>query len=98
MTRAGTIPLSEIEWVKIYFNTRKLRSTTNNLKRMLTETGGDFLMNAAIFLRSGKLGIADIGFRLIRKRSRAEQGAQQTGNEYEGNIEFADFTHITLLT
>ena len=54
MTRAGTIPLSEIEWVKIYFNTRKLRSTTNNLKRMLTETGGDFLMNAAIFLRSLK--------------------------------------------
>ena len=54
MTRAGTIPLSELEWVKIYFNTRKLRSTTNNLKRMLTETGGDFIMNAAIFLRSGK--------------------------------------------
>ena len=54
MTRAGTYPLSEIEWVKIYFNTRKLRSTTNNLKRMLTETGGDFLMNATIFLRSGK--------------------------------------------
>lgn len=54
MTRAGTYPLSEIEWVKIYFNTRKLRSTTNNLKRMLTETGGDFLMNASIFLRSGK--------------------------------------------
>ena len=54
MTRAGTIPLSEIEWVKIYFNTRKLRSTTNNLKRMLTETGGDFLMNAAIFLRNLK--------------------------------------------
>ena len=53
MTRAGTIPLSDIEWVKIYFNTRKLRSTTTNLKRMLTETGGDFMMNAAIFLRSG---------------------------------------------
>lgn len=54
MTRAGTIPLYEIEWVKIYFNTGKLRSTTANLKRMLTETGGDFMMNAAIFLRSGK--------------------------------------------
>ena len=54
MTRAGTIPLSDIEWVKIYFNTRKLRSTTNNLKRMLTETGGDFMMNSAIFLRSMK--------------------------------------------
>ena len=55
MTRSGTIPLSEIEWVKIYFNTRKLRSTTNNLKRMLVDSGGNFLMNAAIFLRSGKL-------------------------------------------
>ena len=54
MTRAGTIPLSEIEWVKIYFNSKRLRSTTTNLKRMLTETGGDFLMNAAIFLRSLK--------------------------------------------
>ena len=54
MTRAGTIPLSEIEWVKIYFNSKRLRSTTTNLKRMLTETGGDFMMNAAIFLRSGK--------------------------------------------
>lgn len=54
MTRAGTIPLSEIEWVKIYFNTKKRKSTTTNLKRMLTETGGDFIMNAAIFLRSGK--------------------------------------------
>lgn len=54
MTRAGTVPLSELEWVKIYFNTRKLRSTTANLKRMLRESGGDFLMNAAIFLRSGK--------------------------------------------
>ena len=55
MTRAGTVPLSELEWVKIYFNTRKLRSTTANLKRMLRESGGDFMMNAAIFLRSGKL-------------------------------------------
>ena len=54
MTRAGTIPLSDIEWVKIYFNSKRLRSTTNNLKRMLTETGGDFIMNAAIFLRSLK--------------------------------------------
>ena len=54
MTRAGTIPLSDIEWVHIYFNTRKLRSTTANLKRMLRESGGDFMMNAAIFLRSWK--------------------------------------------
>ena len=54
MTRAGTIPLSDIEWVKIYFNSKRLRSTTNNLNRMLAETGGDFMMNAAIFLRSLK--------------------------------------------
>ena len=53
MTRAGTIPPSDIEWVKIYFNSKRLRSTTTNLKRMLAETGGDFIMNAAIFLRSG---------------------------------------------
>ena len=39
MTRAGTIPLSEIEWVKIYFNSKRLRSTTANLKRMLAEMG-----------------------------------------------------------
>ena len=54
MTRAGTIPLSDIEWVKIYFNSKRLRSTTTNLKRMLAETGGDFMMNAAIFLRNLK--------------------------------------------
>ena len=54
MTRAGTIPLSDIEWVKIYFNSKRLRSTTTNLKRMLTEIGGDFMMNAAIFLRNLK--------------------------------------------
>ena len=53
MTRAGTIPLSDIEWVRIYFNTKRRKSTLSNLKRMLAETGGDFLMNAAIFLRSG---------------------------------------------
>ena len=54
MTRGGTIPLSHIEWVRIYFNTKRLRSTTSNLKRMLREADGDILMNAAIFLRSGK--------------------------------------------
>ena len=36
MTRAGTIPLSEIEWVKIYFNSKRLRSTTTNLKKRLS--------------------------------------------------------------
>lgn len=54
MTRAGTIPLSSIERIQIYFNTKRYKSTTYNLKRILTETGGDFIMNAAIFLRSGK--------------------------------------------
>lgn len=54
MTRAGTIPLSELQWVRIYFNTRRLRSTTGNLKKMLQETGGDCICNAAIFLRSQK--------------------------------------------
>lgn len=54
MTIVDAIPLSDIEWVKIYFNTKKRKSTMDNLKRMLTETGGDFMMNAAIFLRSLK--------------------------------------------
>ena len=54
MTIVDAIPLSDIEWVKIYFNTKKRKSTMGNLKRMLTETGGDFMMNAAIFLRSLK--------------------------------------------
>ena len=54
MTIVDAIPLSDIEWVKIYFNTKKRKSTMDNLKRMLTETGGDFMMNSAIFLRSLK--------------------------------------------
>lgn len=54
MTIVDAIPLSDIEWVKIYFNTKKRKSTMGNLKRMLTETGGDFMMNAAVFLRSLK--------------------------------------------
>jgi hypothetical protein len=54
MTRAGTIPLSEIERIQIYFNTKKYKSTTYNLKRILQEEGGEFIMNAAIFLRSGQ--------------------------------------------
>ena len=54
MTRAGTIPLSDIERIQIYFNTKKYKSTTYNLKRILQEEGGDFIMNAAIFLRSGQ--------------------------------------------
>lgn len=54
MTRAGTVPLSDIESIKIYFNTKKRKSTKTNLKKILKEEGGDFIMNAAIFLRSGK--------------------------------------------
>lgn len=51
-TRAGTVPLSDLQWVRIYFNTKRLRSTTNNLKRMLAETGGDAICNGSIFLRN----------------------------------------------
>lgn len=53
MTRAGVIPLSSIERIQIYFNTKKYKSTANNLKRILQETGGDLIMNAAIFLKNG---------------------------------------------
>lgn len=53
MTRAGVIPLSFIERIQIYFNTHKRKSTKSSLKRILTETGGDFITNAAIFLKSG---------------------------------------------
>ncbi len=51
-TRAGTVPLSDLQWIKIYFNTKRLRSTTANLKKMLAEAGGDCICNAAIFLRN----------------------------------------------
>ena len=54
MTRAGTYPLSSIERIQIYFNTHKYKSTKTNLKRILQEEGGEFITNAAIFLRSGK--------------------------------------------
>jgi hypothetical protein len=53
MTRAGTIPLSDIERIQIYFNTGKLKSTKANLKKILKQEGGEFITNAAIFLRSG---------------------------------------------
>ena len=52
MTRAGTVPLSGLQWIKIYFNTKRLRSTTGNLKKMLADAGGDALCNGAIFLRN----------------------------------------------
>ena len=52
MTRAGTVPLSGLQWIKIYFNTKRLRSTTGNLKKILADAGGDALCNGAIFLRN----------------------------------------------
>lgn len=52
MTRAGTVPLQDMQWVRIYFNRKRLRSTTSNLKKMLAEAGGDCICNAAIFLRN----------------------------------------------
>ena len=52
MTRAGTVPLQDFQWVRIYFNTKRLRSTKANLRKMLQEAGGDCICNAAIFLRN----------------------------------------------
>ena len=52
MTRAGTVPLQDLQWVRIYFNRKRLRSTTANLKKMLAETGGDAICNGSIFLRN----------------------------------------------
>ncbi len=51
-TRAGTVPLSDLQFLKIYFNKRRLRSTTANLKKMLAEAGGDAICNGSIFLRN----------------------------------------------
>ena len=52
MTRAGTVPLSDLQFLKIYFNRKRLRSTTANLKKMLAEAGGDAICNGSIFLRN----------------------------------------------
>ena len=52
MTRAGTVPLRDLQWVRIYFNRKRLRSTKTNLKKMLAETGGDAICNGSIFLRN----------------------------------------------
>ena len=51
-TRAGTVPLSALQFLKIYFNRKRLRSTTANLKKMLAEAGGDAICNGSIFLRN----------------------------------------------
>ena len=50
--RAGTVPLSDLQFLKIYFNRKRLRSTTANLKKMLAEAGGDAICNGSIFLRN----------------------------------------------
>ena len=52
MTRAGTVPLQDMQWVRIYFNRKRLRSTTANLRKMLAEAGGDAICNGSIFLRN----------------------------------------------
>ena len=51
-TKAGTVPLSDLQFLKIYFNRKRLRSTTANLKKMLAEAGGDAICNGSIFLRN----------------------------------------------
>lgn len=51
-TRAGTVPLSDLQFLKIYFNRKRLRSTTANLKKMLAEAGVDAICNGSIFLRN----------------------------------------------
>ena len=50
-TRAGAIPLSDLQFLKIYFNRKRLRSTPANLWKMMAETGGDAICNGSIFLR-----------------------------------------------
>ena len=51
-TRAGTVPLSDLQFLKIYFNRKRLRSTPGNLRKMLAEAGGDAICNGSIFLRN----------------------------------------------
>ena len=51
-TRAGTVPLSDLQFLKIYFNRKRLRSTPVNLRKMLAEAGGDAICNGSIFLRN----------------------------------------------
>lgn len=53
MTRTGTIPTGELEWIRIHFNTQKRRSNAAGLQALLRETGGDALCNGSIFLRDG---------------------------------------------
>nr|WP_325301907.1 D-Ala-D-Ala carboxypeptidase family metallohydrolase [uncultured Dysosmobacter sp.] len=52
MTRAGTIPLSQIARIQIY--AKPVRNNKSGMQRVLQETGGSFCMNGPIFLRSLK--------------------------------------------
>ena len=52
MTRAGIIPLSDIERIHFYFNTKKLKSTKSNLKKILQQEGGSFITSSTIFLKN----------------------------------------------
>ena len=52
MTRAGTIPLSDIARIQIY--DKKKRNSKSGLTSILDETGGTFVMGGPIFLRTFK--------------------------------------------
>lgn len=53
MTKAGTIPLSDIEWIRIHYNTKRRKCNKSGLKQLLQDSGGDLIFNAAIFLKDG---------------------------------------------
>ena len=53
MTKAGVIPLSDIEWIRIYPNEKRKKNNKSGLKWMLDNAGGDLIMGAAIFLKNG---------------------------------------------
>ncbi len=52
MTRAGTIPLSQIAKIQIY--DKPVRNNKSGMRRVLQATGGDFCMNGPIFLKGLK--------------------------------------------
>ena len=52
MTRAGTVPLSSIERIQIYYKT--IKNTKANLKKILKDTGGDMVFNGSFFLTNLK--------------------------------------------
>lgn len=52
MTRAGTIPPSDIARIQVY--AKKRRNTKAGLKQVLKETGGDIVMNGPVFLKGYK--------------------------------------------